>query len=193
MDKPIKKDLIADAALACFLTSGYSGTTMDDIVKASGISKGGIYWYFKSKDEIFLYIIEKCFNDWNKELAIRLKKDDPATVALGKFVDYFLEVIVAPVLALTHEFIIHIKDKAALNKAYTYISNVNKNVIKKIIQDGITKGEFKAVNPETAANVFTGIFESISFQWFTRYNDRKILEQNAKTALDIFLQGISNK
>lgn len=49
MDKDSKKDLIADAALACFLSTGYGGTSVDDIVKASGMSKGGIYWHFKSR------------------------------------------------------------------------------------------------------------------------------------------------
>lgn len=194
MDRSVKKDLIADAALACFLSSGYSGTTMDDIVKASGISKGGIYWHFKSKDEIVLYIIEKCFSEWNNELNTRLKNDDTAKEALGKFVDYYLEVIVAPVLAVTHEFLLNIKDKAIVDRACAFISNSNQNnIIKNIIKSGISKGEIKELDPETAANVFTGIFEGLSFQWFNQYNDKKILERTAKTALDIFLQGISNK
>lgn len=194
MDKSAKKDLIADAALACFLSSGYGGTTMDDIVKASGISKGGIYWHFKSKDEIVLYIIEKCFSEWNNEFATQLKSDDTAKEALGKFVDYYLGVIVAPVLAVTHEFLLNIKNKAIVDKACAVISNSSQNnIIKDIIKVGITKGEFKNLDPETAANVFTGIFEGLSFQWFNQYNDKEILERTAKTALDIFLEGISNK
>lgn len=194
LGKSEKKDFIADTALACFLSSGYNGTTMDDIVKASGISKGGIYWHFKSKDDIVMYIIEKCFSEWNRELINRLNNDDSAEEALVKFVDYYLEVIVAPVLAFTHEFMLNIKDKKILDTACAYISNANKNnIIRNIMQNGVAKGEFKAIDPETAANVFTGIFEGISFQWFTQYNDRKILERTTKTALDIFLQGISNK
>jgi AcrR family transcriptional regulator len=194
LDKSLKKDLIADAALACFLSSGYNGTTMDDIVKASGISKGGIYWHFKSKDEIVLYIIEKCFNEWNRELINRLNSDDSAKEALGKIVDYFLEVIVAPVLSFAHEFLLIIKDKEIFERACAYINNANNShIVSNIIQAGVAKGEFKEIDTKTAANVFKGILDGISFQWFTQYDDRKELERTAKTALDIFLHGISNK
>ncbi len=194
MDKALKKNLIADAALACFLSSGYNCTTMDEIVKASGISKGGIYWHFKSKDEIFLYIIEKRLSEWNREFTSRLKSEDSAKAALGKFVDLYLEVIAAPFLALTHEFLLHIKDKEILNRACSHINNSNKNnIIKNVIRDGITKGEFKALDPETAANIFIGTFEGIGVQWLKQHNDKKVLEHTAKTALDIFLEGISNK
>jgi AcrR family transcriptional regulator len=44
---------IIEAALACFTRKGYVNTTMDDIVAESGLSKGAIYWYFKSKDGLF--------------------------------------------------------------------------------------------------------------------------------------------
>lgn len=193
MDKPLKKDIIADTALACFLSSGYNGTSMDEIVKASGISKGGIYWHFKSKDEIFLYIIEKRFTEWNNELSTRLKSDDSARESLSKFVEFFLELIVAPFLTLTHEFLIQIKDKEMLSRACALINDSNRsNVIKNVIKAGITKGEFKAIEPETAANVFISFFEGISLHWFAQQNDKIILERTAKTALDIFIEGISN-
>ncbi|MDD4238547.1 MAG: TetR/AcrR family transcriptional regulator [Desulfotomaculaceae bacterium] len=194
MGKSLKKDLIADAALACFLASSYNGTSMDEIVKVSGLSKGGIYWHFKSKDEIFLYIIENRFSEWNTELLTRLKSDDSPKEALSKFVEFFLELILAPVLALIHEFLLHIKDKEMLDRACGIMNHSNNsNIIKQVIQDGIDKGEFRALDPETAANVFTGIFEGLSLQWFTQYNDQKVLERTAKTALDIFFEGISNK
>jgi AcrR family transcriptional regulator len=194
VDKKLKKDLIADAALSCFLSSGYSGTSIDEIVRTSGFSKGGIYWHFKSKDEIFLYIINKHFNEWDREFSARLKDDDSAKEVLSKFVDFFLEIIVAPFLALIHEFLLHTKDKEILNRVYDCINNPKKDsIINNVIRDGIKNGEFKALDPVTAANVFIGIFEGISLQWFTQHKDKKILEQTAKTALHIFFEGISNK
>jgi AcrR family transcriptional regulator len=44
---------IIKAALACFSRKGYTNTTMDDIVAESGLSKGSLYWYFDSKDDLF--------------------------------------------------------------------------------------------------------------------------------------------
>lgn len=46
-----KRELLAIAE-KLFLNKGYEQTSIDDILKESGISKGGFYHYFKSKDEI---------------------------------------------------------------------------------------------------------------------------------------------
>ena len=43
---------ILDAALQCFSKQGFHGTTMKDIIKASGLSAGAIYNYFSAKREI---------------------------------------------------------------------------------------------------------------------------------------------
>ena len=44
---------IIEAALACFTRLGYVNTTMDEIAAESGLSKGAVYWYFDSKDDLF--------------------------------------------------------------------------------------------------------------------------------------------
>ena len=44
----LSKGKIIDAAMKLFLEKGYENTTMQDIVEASGMSKGAIYHYFKS-------------------------------------------------------------------------------------------------------------------------------------------------
>jgi len=46
------------AALACFAQKGYYQTSMDDIVAQSELSKGALYWHFKSKQELFVALIE---------------------------------------------------------------------------------------------------------------------------------------
>lgn len=194
MGKELKKDLIADAALSCFLSSGYSGTSMDEIVKASGMSKGGIYWHFRSKDEIFLHIIGKWIDEWDRELMARLKSDGSAKENLAKVEEHYLEKISAPILALIQEFVLQAKHKEILDRLQLCIDNSKrKSVIKNIIQKAVDKGEFKNLDAEAAANVFIGIFEGIGLQWLTQHRDKKLLELTAKTALDIFFEGILNK
>lgn len=53
-----RKQLILDKALEVFAEKGYCSTSVDDIVKKAGISKGLIYTYFKSKEDIFLDIAD---------------------------------------------------------------------------------------------------------------------------------------
>lgn len=57
-----RKNHITDSAFKLFSEKGFSNTSMDDIVKKSGVSKGGIYNYFQSKEEIFLEIAERRLN-----------------------------------------------------------------------------------------------------------------------------------
>ena len=48
-DKNKRKNQILEAAFKVFVNKGYSRTTMDDIVNSSGLSKGALYHYYKSK------------------------------------------------------------------------------------------------------------------------------------------------
>ena len=54
-----RKAEIIEAAAHCFATSGYHETTMDDIVKACGLSKGALYWHFKNKRSLFQALIDE--------------------------------------------------------------------------------------------------------------------------------------
>lgn len=50
---------ITEAAIDVFLEKGYESTTMDAIAQKAGMSKGGLYHYFKSKDMILIQANEK--------------------------------------------------------------------------------------------------------------------------------------
>jgi len=52
------KEKILEAAIKVFAERGYHSTRVDDIADESKTSKGSIYFYFKSKQEIFLGLIE---------------------------------------------------------------------------------------------------------------------------------------
>jgi AcrR family transcriptional regulator len=54
-----RRQEILEAALRCFSKKGYDMTKMEDIVKEAGLTKGGIYWYFNSKREIFLALFDR--------------------------------------------------------------------------------------------------------------------------------------
>ncbi|OGQ21709.1 MAG: hypothetical protein A2138_21015 [Deltaproteobacteria bacterium RBG_16_71_12] len=52
------------AAFQCFAEGGFHETTVDDICKKAGVSKGAFYWYFESKEQVFVQILEV----WAKEV-----------------------------------------------------------------------------------------------------------------------------
>jgi AcrR family transcriptional regulator len=56
-DGSAKRRQIMDGARSAFLSSGFDGASMNDIARAAGVSKGTLYAYFNSKDELFQAII----------------------------------------------------------------------------------------------------------------------------------------
>ncbi len=186
--------MIADAALSCFLSTGYGGTSVDDIVKSAGISKGGLYWHFKSKEEIFLHLIKKWINETEERLLALLTGNGSAKEKLKKLEEYYLEQINGPVSALLYEFTLQAKDKEILNKLKTCIRNFKrKSIIKDFILSAIHKGEFRPLDADKAANVLISIFEGMGLQWFIQQKDKKTLQHTANMALDIFFEGVLNK
>jgi AcrR family transcriptional regulator len=53
----VRRDQILDAAEALFARKGLEATTMDDVAERAELSKGALYLYYKSKDELFLGVV----------------------------------------------------------------------------------------------------------------------------------------
>ena len=52
------RKLILDAAYQLFAEKGYAQATIDDIIRACGVSKGALYHHFASKEELFKALLE---------------------------------------------------------------------------------------------------------------------------------------
>ncbi len=50
---------ILNAALECFADRGFAATRLDDIAKLAGVTKGTLYLYFPSKEEIFKSVVRE--------------------------------------------------------------------------------------------------------------------------------------
>jgi TetR/AcrR family transcriptional repressor of nem operon len=63
---------IIEKAAPLFNKNGYAGTSLSDIMKATGLAKGGVYGNFKNKDEIAALTFEYAFNKIKTTLLMRL-------------------------------------------------------------------------------------------------------------------------
>ena len=54
-----RRTQILAAAMTCFARQGYHATSMDDVVRESGLSVGAIYSYFPSKEDLFLALSDE--------------------------------------------------------------------------------------------------------------------------------------
>ncbi len=62
-----KEKIILDSAVALFTTKGFQATRMEDVAKNAGISKGLSYFYFKNKEDLFMALTKKAFDQFKDE------------------------------------------------------------------------------------------------------------------------------
>ncbi len=131
---------IIDTAWELFYENGYENTTVNDIIRKVGTSKGGFYYYFKAKEDLLnsLYSVfdreyEKFYEnmDQNQDSLMKLKQ-------LSQYVSYFIEGNVsAELLAALYQSQLAKKSQDNfLNPDRYYI-----NLVKKIISEGQKKGK----------------------------------------------------
>ncbi len=82
---------IVDAAVKLFSQSGFNGTTMRMIAKEAGISVGGLYLYFKNKEELSLYLIKEKLNEFYSKVLLPLKEIPSPSQALKEYFTKALE------------------------------------------------------------------------------------------------------
>jgi TetR/AcrR family transcriptional regulator, transcriptional repressor for nem operon len=79
----ITRQSIIEKSAPIFNTKGYSATSMNDILKVTGLTKGGIYGNFESKDEIAIEAFEYSIGKLKEALNFKIKKE---TTAKGKLI-----------------------------------------------------------------------------------------------------------
>ncbi len=72
-----KREQIKEAALPIFAAKGFKATTNRDIAKAANIAPGLIYWYFKSKEDLFLAILDESDIEQRLKLPLETMIDIP--------------------------------------------------------------------------------------------------------------------
>lgn len=71
----LKRELIINACIDEFATHGYEKSSTDRIIKTAGISKGGLYEYITSKEELFIFITEHTYKELYGFIRAGLKKE----------------------------------------------------------------------------------------------------------------------
>ncbi len=70
-----RREQIIRNASQIFEAKGFNGTTIDDIVQATGIAKGTFYIYFRNKEELLLEVIRKLVDETLEEIETKLGEE----------------------------------------------------------------------------------------------------------------------
>lgn len=62
----MSKRAILEAVLSRTVEAGYEGTTMADVASASGLPIGSVYWHFRNKEQLFVELLDYCFEVWKQ-------------------------------------------------------------------------------------------------------------------------------
>lgn len=169
--KEKKRQEILQSAHACFAKKGFEVSTVDDIVAHSGISKGAIYNYFKSKDEIYLALMEKQTNESGNKFTKAISERESAFEKLNYLVDAYLnndpnDVENKDYAIVHYEFRLYSTRKPEIKKALTdRYRNFFVSLLKNIILEGQASGELKKeIDPEMYADIFWAMINGVTLQ-----------------------------
>jgi AcrR family transcriptional regulator len=185
------KDKIYEAAVKIFAKDGFEKTTVDDIAAKSKLAKGTIYYYFKSKDEVFLEMIDNGISKFNEELGKKMKGSKSPKDKMEKLLDVqldFYEKYKDFYKVLFSEFWrLEPKWKKEIDK----IREGYFSMIKKIIEEGKKEGCFrKDVDSSSAAISIFSLFAFGALGWIVFRKDIKRKEMY-RTLSSIYSKGIA--
>lgn len=94
---------IADKAALLFAQKGFAGTSIADISKTSGFSKGHIYYHFENKELLFVYLAEETMRLWGEKWEAVSAAYPTATEKLYAMADFVMNQYRTPLLAAGQE------------------------------------------------------------------------------------------
>lgn len=169
MDKflnlPLEKQIsMIDAALLSFGSNGYKKTSVSDIAAAAGISKAMVFHYFGTKKDLYLYLIQYCYD--HIMIEINNKFDNSIT-------DFFDRILLSSEIKLsvlkkhpaTISFLsnVHFEQAEDVKEDIKAILDQSEDVRNKIAFDGMDTTKFKdEVDPQLVMKILTWMAEGLS-------------------------------
>ena len=152
---------ILDAALEVFGEHGLADARLDDIAKRAGLSKGTIYLYFPNKEELFREVVRSTVvsNIETSEQEISAMVGSPTEVltrSLHAYWGFIRSPQFAPLFRLIHAEIQNFPDLARFYAEEVVARRLG--LIASIIERGIESGEFRRLNPFSAARMVAAPF-----------------------------------
>lgn len=182
---------ILQAARACFLRKGYFATRMDEIAKQAGLSKGGVYFHFNSKRDIFSALVHKEY-----EAAIGVVEAvsvgeggvDDKLLALGMhFTQLFANSAENPkFMAIIGEMALRDKEIEAMLRE---IQDSHIDKMKNLIEKGIAQGQIREVDTESVAFLLKSMLDGIQTSYAIGYEVD--LERMLAAGIDLVMNGIT--
>ncbi|WP_257967916.1 TetR family transcriptional regulator [Peribacillus deserti] len=194
--KEKRRQEILDTARKVFIQKGFDQTTMTDIVEASGLSRGGVYQYFSSTDEMFRQITDRNdegFENWIKKI---IGESKTAWAAIENYLAEVEAGLLEPGVGfgiVQFEYFVFSTRKEErssylLKRGETAIRNFSL-----LIENGMKTGEFKPIQPTEAIVMFIiNINDGLLLQSLTlnKYEHDRVYVKEQIQGLKMYLKQV---
>ena len=191
------KALILIAARRRFSHYGFSKVTMDEIAGELGMGKASLYYYYRTKESLFQAVIVHEHGTFIKSISALLREDMPASEKLRAYVEqrfeYFNTLMNLNILDLNSS----VKAKPMLRATFDAFSRHELRLVRKIIQEGNTGGEFGVGAIDKVAQAILHIMQGLRCRFVRTMKGPVVdakqyehLRQEMCFVLEIFLRGI---
>jgi AcrR family transcriptional regulator len=198
-EKEQRRNAILSAARKLFFEKGFKYVTVDNIAKRSELSKGSIYLYFKSKEEIYTNILFDEIGKFNRKSFHLFQSNKSAPELVLEFASIYIEFFLndPELFRILMTFMLHTEDMNLAQPVHEHIIEVTNNTIKMIetlLHRGIEQGEFPSdINVRQCRNALWGFLNGIiSLHLFTGKEAKREerIRATIKGSLSIFIKGL---
>lgn len=187
------REQIVQSARLVFARYGYRKTALDDIARESRKGKSTIYYYFKSKDDIFKAVIDNEAEIRAKAIDDQISRIEEPQQKLKTFI--YMRMRSMKMVANYYEAI----KNDLLDQLY-FIDNLRTKhfeaeieLIKKMLLEGIEKGEYTILNPELTAKTIVTALHGFEMPLITKKLSDEELQKAVDEMLNILFFGIVTK
>jgi AcrR family transcriptional regulator len=188
---------IMAAALDVFVERGFAATKLDDVAARAGVSKGTLYLYFASKEELFKAVIQQGILPVLEQGEEMLAQHSGDTASLlCALINHWWEVVGKSKLAGILKLIVSEGGNFPEVARYFH-DNVSQGIdelLGKVLQAGIEKGEFRPVDIESAIDAIAApiLMRAIWEYSIAPYCSRgqKDSDVYLRTNIDLLLNGL---
>ncbi len=187
-----RREQILTAAGEVFAERGIHGARIDDIAAAAGLSKGSVYWYFRSKDEVVYALVDAFYAEAHSGLVAL--RDQPGTVA-DRLRDYLRSYAalmeehrhLAP---LAMEFYaLAPRQQRVRDFLERYYARWTEATIV-LLDQGNQRGEFRIADTWAAARTLVELFDGALIIW-TIAPGAVDLDERMQAAFDLLHRGLA--
>lgn len=171
-----KRELILNTMQELF-REGTAGTaSVSDIAKRAGIAKGGLYYYFHSKEEVMDALVEREYENiilnCRRELCnCDLNANGKMALLLHTYTSSYVDPSLDEYLHLPKNAAIHQK---SLAKILLSLSDPVSSIIEQGVREGIYQCEYPEEYSHIVLSVFTFLMDSGIFHWTQEQKNREL-------------------